>query len=73
MAGKGCRNCGSSERYTKEVAANGGYGPALLPLGWVGWTSPKFKVEVCGQCGFVEWFVAPPFLDKVKEKFDRAS
>ncbi len=74
MDGKVCRNCGSSERYTQEVNANGGHGPSLLPLGWLGWTNtPKFIIEVCGNCGLVDWFVAPRFLDKVKEKFVRAT
>jgi hypothetical protein len=68
-----CRNCGSNERYAKEVIANGGYGPTLLPLGWIGWTSPKFEIQVCATCGLVDWFVPANYLPKVKEKFSRIS
>jgi hypothetical protein len=70
-----CRNCGSNERYTKEVDAVGNYGPNLLPFGvvwWIGKNSPKLRIEVRGSCGLVEWFVPERFLPKVTEKFDRA-
>jgi predicted nucleic-acid-binding Zn-ribbon protein len=68
-----CRNCGSDERYRKEVNAAGGYGPNLLPVGWVGWSGPKFEIEVCGGCGLIEWFVPQRLLPKVKETFSRVS
>ena len=71
MTSISCRNCGSKERYRQEVAATGGYGPNLLPLGWIGWSGPKFQIEVCGSCGLVDWFVPQGLLGKVKEKFSR--
>ena len=64
-----CRHCGATERYSKEVGAAGGYGPVLLPLGL--FSNSKFRIEVCGGCGHVEWFVPGRFLDSVKNRFDR--
>jgi predicted nucleic-acid-binding Zn-ribbon protein len=64
---KTCRNCGGTELLHKEVSANGGYGPALLPLGI--FSFPKFHIQVCGACGLVEWFVPTRHLAEVKEKF----
>jgi hypothetical protein len=69
---KSCRNCGSTELYSKEVSARGGYGPDLLPIGGF-FSTPKFRIRVCGACGLVEWFVPPKHLDKVKERFRRES
>jgi predicted nucleic-acid-binding Zn-ribbon protein len=66
-----CRNCGSSDRYSKEVNARGGYGPDLLPIGF--WSRARFEIQVCGNCGLVEWFVPSRLLSKVKERFDRVS
>jgi hypothetical protein len=66
---KTCRNCGNTEIYSREVSARGGYGPDLLPLGF--FSIPKYRIEVCGSCGLVEWFVPPGLLSKVKEKFTR--
>ena len=67
-----CRNCGGAERYTKEVNTTGGYGPDLLPVKGCGFfTQRKFRIEVCGGCGLVEWFVAARFLEKVKTQFTR--
>ena len=66
---KTCRNCGGTELFYKEVGANGGYGPTLLPLGL--FSLAKFRIQVCGDCGLVEWFVPTGYLAKVKEKFSR--
>jgi len=71
MPEKRCRNCASQDRYRKEVDAAGGYGPNLLPVGWTGWGGPKLEIQVCGNCGLVEWFVPPNLLPKVKKKFVR--
>lgn len=67
-----CRNCGSTEIYSRDVKSRGGYGPDLLPLGFF-FSSPKFHLLVCGNCGLVEWFVPEMYLDKVKDKFSRES
>ena len=67
---KSCRNCGSTELFSQEVSARGGYGPDLLPVGGF-FNAPKFHIRVCGGCGLVEWFVPPEYLNKVKERFPR--
>jgi predicted nucleic-acid-binding Zn-ribbon protein len=69
MSAKACRNCSATDRYSKEIDARGGYGPNLLPIGF--WSEAKFKIEVCGSCGLIEWFVPDRLLPKVKEKLDR--
>jgi predicted nucleic-acid-binding Zn-ribbon protein len=71
MRCKECRNCGSTARYSKEVYTRGADALNLLPIGF--WSQAKFRIEVCGKCGMVEWFVPERFLAKVKEKFDRVS
>ena len=67
---KSCRNCGSAEIFSQEVAARGGYGPDLLPIGGF-FSPPKFHIRVCADCGLVEWFVPSEYLGRVKEKFSR--
>jgi predicted nucleic-acid-binding Zn-ribbon protein len=67
---KACRNCGSSELYSKDISLDG-YVGALLPVGW--FSSKDVHLRVCGSCGLLEWFVAPETLDKVKQKFSRDS
>jgi predicted nucleic-acid-binding Zn-ribbon protein len=64
---KACRNCGSTELFSQEVKARGGYGPDLLPVG--GFFSPTFHIRVCASCGLVEWFVPAEYLHKVKRRF----
>jgi predicted nucleic-acid-binding Zn-ribbon protein len=66
---RSCRNCGSKELFSQEVGARGGYGPNLLPIGFL--SSPKFHIRVCGSCGLVEWFVPKKYLGKLREKFPR--
>ncbi|MEO5913422.1 MAG: hypothetical protein ABIS50_04260 [Luteolibacter sp.] len=66
---KPCRNCGGNEQYSQEVSANGGHGPALLPLGFFAFA--KFEIRVCGGCGLVDWFVPDRLMPKVKAKFTR--
>ncbi len=67
--GKPCRNCGGSEWYAKDVAAESGAGRSLLPLGL--FSDPEFHIRVCGNCGLVDWFVPPTFLKEVKDQFER--
>lgn len=61
---KSCRNCGSSEHYSKEVTA----GEGALPVGAL--HGPKYQIIVCGSCGLTDWFVPSRFLPLVKERFD---
>jgi predicted nucleic-acid-binding Zn-ribbon protein len=70
MSDHKCRNCGSSERYIREVEAKGGQGSNLLPLGI--FTYAKLEIQVCGNCRLIEWYVPERFLPKVKENFERA-
>ena len=64
-----CRECGSANIYSKEVKANGGHGPSLLPLGF--FHSSKFSLRVCSECGLVDWYVSPDSLGRVPEYFER--
>ena len=67
-----CRECGAEgDFYFKTVGANGGYGPRLLPLGFL--AGGSFRLRVCGNCGLTDWFVTGTDLAKVREKFDRRS
>jgi predicted nucleic-acid-binding Zn-ribbon protein len=68
---KSCRNCGSDEIFSQEVDSRGGYGPDLLPKLSSFFSSAKFHIQVCGDCGLVEWYVPLKYLDKIKEKFRR--
>ncbi|HSG27784.1 MAG TPA: hypothetical protein VLA34_04830 [Candidatus Krumholzibacterium sp.] len=61
-----CPNCGGSEFYKREVDSAGGYGPTLLPGAGAFMKSAKFEINVCGNCGFVRWFVARRFLERLK-------
>jgi hypothetical protein len=63
MLEKTCRYCGSQERYRKEVQV----GRITLPI------PPKFEIQVCGNCGLVDWFVPQNALPKVREKFVRVA
>jgi ribosomal protein S27AE len=70
MKNKSCRNCGSSEIFSKLVVASDWDNLKLLPIG--NWFSPThFELRVCGSCGLAEWFVPEKHLAKVREKFDR--
>lgn len=60
---KSCTECGNHEHFSKEVAPG-----ELLPVG--GLHGAKYRVVVCGACGFTRWFVAERFLSLVKEKFE---
>ena len=67
---KSCRNCGGTEFYSREVAADGGGGPDLLPIGGIFAGTHKFVLRVCGSCGLTDWFVPERFLDGVRKKFE---
>jgi hypothetical protein len=55
---KQCRNCGSTERYSKELN---------LWVNFVGLLSgAKLEAQVCGNCGLMDWFVPQNLLLKVK-------
>ena len=61
-----CRNCGASDFYSKDVSLVGHAG-TILPIGM--FTRREVHLRVCGTCGLMEWFVTPPTLEKLKQKF----
>lgn len=70
-APKPCRNCRSTEWYTREAEFAGDAG-AALPIG-VFWLPAECRLRVCGGCGMVEWFLTPASLKKVKAEYARES
>nr|WP_315400737.1 zinc ribbon domain-containing protein [uncultured Duganella sp.] len=62
---KTCTECGGNEHFSTEVAP--GATGELLPLGSL--HGAKYRVVVCGACGYTRWFVAERFLGLVREKF----
>jgi hypothetical protein len=67
---KPCRNCVSTEFYTRDVNFTG-HAHAALPVGF--WSGAKCRLRICGGCGLAEWFLTPESLEKVKVKFTRES
>jgi hypothetical protein len=63
MAERQCRNCGSTERYSKKVHL------WVKFAGWLG--GAKLEAQVCGNCGLLDWFVPQNLLPKVKREFAR--
>ncbi|MGV7206988.1 zinc ribbon domain-containing protein [Oxalobacteraceae bacterium A2-2] len=67
MSGKkNCTECGSDEHYAREISP--GATGELLPVGSL--HGAKYKVVVCGNCGYTRWFVPERFLGLVREKFE---
>lgn len=64
-----CRSCGGTDFFTKTVAASGGFGPNLLPLGLL--ASSKFTLVVCGACGLTDWYVGRMDLVRVRDRFKK--
>lgn len=64
--GRPCTECGGNEHFSKEVVP--GATGELLPVGSL--HGAKYRIVVCGTCGFTRWFVAEQFLPLVKEKFE---
>lgn len=63
-----CPECGNSNLYTgSEVSSGGGYAPNYLPgLGGF-FSSAKFKVVVCKDCGLTRFFASKEARDKISE------
>lgn len=58
---KPCPECDSKNvyRYKEPIAAEGAYGPALLPKLASGWFSTaKFLPVVCLDCGYIRFYAA---------------
>ena len=63
---KPCPECNSNKvyRFKKDVDANGGYGPELLPNLNSSWLSTaKFLPVVCGDCGLVSFYASEKSRD----------
>ncbi|MEI6175698.1 MAG: hypothetical protein WCS43_02300 [Verrucomicrobiota bacterium] len=67
---KPCRNCASTEHYTRDVHFTGD-AQAALPVGF--WLGTMCRLRVCGECGLAEWFLTPESLEKAKKKLERES
>jgi predicted nucleic-acid-binding Zn-ribbon protein len=67
---KSCKNCGGTELFSKTVQSAGMFGPDLLPTGGAVFRE-RFRIRICGSCGFVEWFVLPEHLENVTSKFPK--
>lgn len=61
MAIAACPNCGGKElfRSAKGVSGGGGYAPNYLPGLGTTFTSAKFDVVVCSNCGLTRFFAQP--------------
>jgi hypothetical protein len=70
-----CRNCGSHEKYSKELPVGATSCRVLLPIGprMIGKAESMaaFEIQICGVCGATEWFVPRRLLPEVKAKFSR--
>ena len=68
MAISACPNCESSRLYkTKQpVASGGGHSPNLLPGLGRFWSTQKFDVVVCQDCGLMRFFARPEARAKLQ-------
>jgi predicted nucleic-acid-binding Zn-ribbon protein len=67
-----CSECGGNEIYAEAVSAIGAFGFDILPK--LGGSNPLFKgkkieLYVCGQCGYMRFFVPEELLREVPEKY----
>lgn len=51
-----CGNCGGGNLYSTEVSSGGGHAPNYLPRLAPWWSSAKFDVVVCRDCGLTRFF-----------------
>jgi len=63
-----CRNCSSTQFFSQEISAGGGWTPSLLPIGFM--AGGRYRLRVCGACGLTDRFVPEGFLRKVRESFE---
>jgi predicted nucleic-acid-binding Zn-ribbon protein len=63
-----CPECGNSNLYkSDEISAGGNYAPNYLPgLGYF-FSSAKFTLIVCKDCGLTRFFATPDALGKLPE------
>jgi ribosomal protein S27AE len=71
---KVCPECGGTEIFMKAVDASSGHGPDLLPgIGGIFFDRKYFELFICGNCGYIQFFVPQKFLDHVKESYESAT
>lgn len=51
-----CPSCSSKDLFKTHTAANGGYGPVLLPRLGELFRKAKFDLYLCGKCGHLSFF-----------------
>ena len=63
-----CPDCGSTMLYqSRETGAAGGHGPDFLPgLGKI-FSSAKFVLVVCRDCGLTRFFAQPEARSRLKD------
>ena len=63
-----CPECGNSNVYAGgEVSAGGGYAPNYLPGLGTFFSSAKFTVLVCRDCGLTRFFASKEALGKLPD------
>lgn len=63
-----CPDCGYSNLYTsKEISSGGGYAPNYLPGLGTFFSSAKFTVIVCKDCGLTRFFASQKALEDLPE------
>ena len=71
-----CPNCGTNNLYrSKLVSAGGGHAPNYLPgLGGF-FSSGRFQLVLCRDCGLTRFFAGPEAREKLGEsgKWERLS
>ena len=69
MAVGTCSNCGSKRlsESAKPVSSGGGYAPNFLPGLGSFWTSARFTIVVCGECGLTSLFALPESLARLED------
>ena len=59
-----CPECGHSNLYvSKDVSSGGGYAPNYLPGLGTFFSSAKFTLLVCKDCGLTRFFASQKALD----------
>ncbi len=55
---KPCPECGQKNLFVTTTNSGGGYGPMLLPKLSGFFTTAKFEVVVCADCGLTRFFAS---------------
>jgi DNA-directed RNA polymerase subunit RPC12/RpoP len=70
-----CPNCDSKDLFkaVKPISSGGGYAPNYLPGIGGSFSSAKFDVVVCHNCGLTRWFAGREYVSKLStsKKWER--